>query len=296
MKAEVIPTNEIYHEIIAAPDLATRQAIYKQKFVAPFQQMMQMFSRDANDVFSAARAWAWLLPEDLDTIPDQLVKLEAADAWQVAADALDKAAESFTPYADKIPFDMVTGWLMLADPERSMAIGRGYTGAIDWMNPQVIGQFDTPNEYNLPRIPGLMAHEMHHLIRMAIFPWNMQTTSVADYIVIEGTAESFAAALFGEAIVGYYVTDIRDADLAVACELIGQNLETCGFDPIRRYIFGDNIAAQHQSAEPLGMPDYGGYAVGYHVVQAYLRRTGKTIQETTFVPAAEIVAESGYFD
>ncbi|MCB0032906.1 MAG: hypothetical protein KDE51_02710, partial [Anaerolineales bacterium] len=51
-----------------------------------------------------------------------------------------------------------------------------------------------------------------------------------------------------------------------------------------------------QGTEPLGMPDYGGYAVGYRVVQAYLRRTGKTIQEATFVPAAEIVAESGYFD
>ncbi|MCB0034899.1 MAG: hypothetical protein KDE51_12790, partial [Anaerolineales bacterium] len=253
MKAQVIPTNEIYHEIIAAPDLATRQALYKQKFVAPFEQMMQMFSRDPNDVFSAARAWAWLLPEDLDTVPEQLVKLEAADAWQVAADALHQAAVSFEPYADKIPFDTVTGWLMVADPKRSMPIGRGYTGAMDWYRPQVIGQFDTPNEYNLPRIPGLMVHEMHHLIRMAIFPWNMQTTSVADYIVIEGTAESLAAALFGEEIVGYYVTDISAEDLAIARELIGQNLEACGFDVIRRYIFGDSISAQHQGTEPLGM-------------------------------------------
>jgi uncharacterized protein YjaZ len=43
------------------------------------------------------------------------------------------------------------------------------------------------------------------------------------------------------------------------------------------------------------MPTYGGYAIGYRVVQAYLKRTGSSVKEATFVPAAEIVAESGYF-
>jgi CheY-like chemotaxis protein len=46
----------------------------------------------------------------------------------------------------------------------------------------------------------------------------------------------------------------------------------------------------------VGMPDYGGYAIGYRVVQAYLERTGNTIEAATFVSVAEIVAESGYFD
>ena len=46
----------------------------------------------------------------------------------------------------------------------------------------------------------------------------------------------------------------------------------------------------------VGMPDFGGYAHGYHVVQAYLQRTNNTIEEATFISATEIVAESGYFD
>jgi uncharacterized protein YjaZ len=43
------------------------------------------------------------------------------------------------------------------------------------------------------------------------------------------------------------------------------------------------------------MPTYGGYTIGYHVVQAYLKRSGRTIEEATFVSADEIVAESGFF-
>lgn len=44
------------------------------------------------------------------------------------------------------------------------------------------------------------------------------------------------------------------------------------------------------------MPNYGGYAVGYHVVQAFLKRTGCTVEEATFIPAERIVKESGYFE
>lgn len=44
------------------------------------------------------------------------------------------------------------------------------------------------------------------------------------------------------------------------------------------------------------MADYGGYAVGYHVVQAFLERTGLSVEEATFVPAMRVVQESGYFD
>jgi uncharacterized protein YjaZ len=44
----------------------------------------------------------------------------------------------------------------------------------------------------------------------------------------------------------------------------------------------------------VGMPNFGGYAVGYHTVQAFLKRTGATIEEATLLPAATIIEESGY--
>jgi uncharacterized protein YjaZ len=44
------------------------------------------------------------------------------------------------------------------------------------------------------------------------------------------------------------------------------------------------------------MPTYGGYAIGYHVVQAFLERTGTKIEDATFLPAMEIVKGSGVWE
>jgi uncharacterized protein YjaZ len=224
-----------------------------------------------------------------------LHKLEAARAWDAGREALAQAAARFDPYQERLPFDAITGWLALADPARSNPYERGYTGATDWTRSWFIGQFWDPDEGYLSRLPGLVAHEMHHLIRMRLFPFGLQT-SVADYIVIEGTAESFATALFGEDKVGFFVSEVGPGELEIARRLIGQNLEATGFDVIRGYLFGDALAESGGFSPAGGMPTYGGYAAGYHVVQAFLKHSGLSIEEATFLPAGEIVSQSGYFD
>jgi uncharacterized protein YjaZ len=164
------------------------------------------------------------------------------------------------------------------------------------MEPRLIGQFWQPNEYNLRCLPGLIAHEMHHLIRLRLFPWDIMKTSVADYIVLEGMAESMATAVFGKEVLGYYVTEADETSLNTARQLIGANLQATGFNVIRGYIFGDAMAEQGAFEPVGGMPTYGGYAVGYHVVQAFLQRSGLSVEEATFVPTNEIVSGSGFFE
>ena len=297
MKTDWIPTNEYYGRILAAPDAETRQQLYLDLLVQPWQPMMTMFGgNDPHDPLAGAQRWAWLLPDQVEEISDLLAQLETAAAWTIGQDALNQATARFTPYQDRIPFDTVEGWLILADPARSDATQPGYTGATDWMEPRLVGQFWELNEYNLRCLPGLVAHEMHHLIRLRLFPWDMAKTTVADYIVLEGMAESMATAVFGQEVLGYYVTEADESTLTTARQLIGQNLQATGFNTIRGYIFGDEMAEQW-GFEPVGaMPRYGGYAVGYHLVQAFLQHTGLTIEEATFLPTEEIVAGSGYFD
>jgi uncharacterized protein YjaZ len=295
-----IPTNEYYRRILAEDDPAVRRRLYLDLFVRPWKPMMEMVggrfgSGGSDDPLAGARAWNWLLPEQTAEIAAILEMMERADAWRQGHEALIKAAARFEPYLERIPFDTVEGWLVLADPAKANRFEKGYTGATDWMSPRLIGQFWEPNEYNLSRIGGLLAHEMHHLIRFKSFPFTLNT-SVADYIVLEGTAESFATSLFGEDKVGFYVTDFEPDEFETARRLIGEGLGRTGFNVIRSYIFGDGLAEQ-SGYEPLGgMPAYGGYTVGYHVVQAYLKRSGRTIEEATFISADEIVAESGFFN
>ena len=299
MHTEMIPTNVYYHRILDEADAAARKQLYLDLFVQPWKPMMDMLRMQmpgaADDDLAGARVWNWLLPDQTGQMAALLETLEAADAWAVSAGAIRRAAECFAPYASRIPMDTVTGWLVLGDTSRAQSFERGYTGAVDWTQPRFLGQFWDVNEDNLPRLPGLVAHEMHHLIRLRAFPWGMNT-SVADYIIIEGTAEAFAASLFGEQSVGWFITEFEPRGFEDARRLIGANLHATGFDVIRGYIFGDALAEQWGFRAAGGMPNYGGYTIGYQVVKAFLERTGKSIEETTFLPAAEIIEGSGFFE
>ena len=299
MKSKWIPTNEYYHRLLAEPDAGKREQLYLERFVEPWQQMMSMMQRpgmEQNDPFAGAKVWGWLLPDQVAKISALLKTMDDANAWETGQQAAAQAAARFTPYADRLPFDTFEGWLVLADPARFASDPqRGYTGATDWFAPRYIGQFWQPNEHNLPRTAGLVAHEMHHLVRFRIFPFNPQTTTVAEYIVLEGMAESFAASLFGEETIGFFVTEVAEAELETAKTLIAAGLQETSFNVIRSYIFGDALAEQNGYAPLGGMPNYGGYAVGYHVVQAFLQRSGMSVEEATFIPADEIVAESEFF-
>lgn len=292
MDVKWIRTDELYWQMLSTPDLEQRRQIYREEIIAPWRQMMSMFGNGSEDEFAGARAWAWTLPEDLEQKPKALEKLEAANAWQQGEAALGKAVSRFGGH--ELPFDEVEGWLIVANPERADPIGRGQTGAVDWYEPRLVVQYDTVTDENLPRLPGTIVHEFHHLVRLRLFPWDVMNTSVADYIIHEGLAESFAASLYGEQSVGFFIKEFDEAELETARQLIGAGLDKTGFDTIRAYIFGD-YWTEKRGAEGIGMPLYGGYTVGYRTVQAYLDRTGVTVEEATFLPAEEIVAGSGYF-
>jgi uncharacterized protein YjaZ len=67
-----------------------------------------------------------------------------------------------------------------------------------------------------------------------------------------------------------------------------------GFNEVRGYIFGD-WAAEAFSYKPQGLPNFAGYAMGYHLVQSYLRESGRTAAQATYVPWQAIVEESRLF-
>lgn len=299
MESHIVRTDAIYHEIINAPDVATRRQIYADKIVQAWKPMMQMVTgmggAENPDEFAGARAWGWYLPEELDAVPEVLQKLEDAQAWDIMTDATHKALSALAPFAEKIPFERVEGWLVIGHPQPTDTAGYGYTGAIDFMNPRFICQYDTPTERNLRALAGCAVHELNHLVRLRAFPWDMRNTSVTDYIIHEGLAESFATELFGEEVVGFYVTDFEASELETAKALIHAGLDKTGFDLIRAYIFGDQMADTYNLPK-IGMPAYGGYAIGYRVVQAYLKKTGCSAVEATFTPAKTIVQESGFFN
>ncbi len=101
--------------------------------------------------------------------------------------------------------------------------------------------------------------------------------------------------LYGWDKVGPWVSRVDAESLARAKQLIGAALHVSGFNEVRSYIFGDEVMAMF-GGEAIGMPASGGYAVGYHMVQAYLKKTGKTAAEATLTPTSDIIKESRYFE
>lgn len=149
-----------------------------------------------------------------------------------------------------------------------------------------------PNDYNLPRLQAVVAHEFNHQIRNSYEPWKADI-SLGEYMVLEGLAESFAAELYGPEATGPWVTALGAQDLERAREVVGRAVDVRGFNEVRGYIFGDEVMAAF-GAKPLGAPAYAGYAVGYRLVQAYLQKTGKSAAEATFVPSNEIIGVADY--
>ncbi|MBA2681602.1 MAG: hypothetical protein H0U76_24805 [Ktedonobacteraceae bacterium] len=296
MKLQIIDVESIYRRLLATTDAEEREAIYRQELLAPFEGMMRIFG--GGDPLALAKMWTLYMPEDFanethPTIEGFVERMAAGDAWRRSTVALEKGLAAFAPYVDQISLDSVTCALVLTDARRANPLDGGYAG-FGGIPGYVMVTYSQANEYTLARVEGASVHELNHNVRFKVVPFLPMHVTVADYIIAEGLAESFAAELFGEEVVGYFVTDLNEEELATSRRIIGGALDVTGFDAVRGYIFGDTISA-HMGRPEIGVPNFAGYAIGYRIVRRYLQRTGKSVAEATFLPSHEIIAESGFF-
>ena len=299
----IVPDTIAAQRAILAAPVEQRFTVARERILEPLRPFWSTFlgrmphMRGASDeaMAEAALPMIGLFKLGADA-PDHLAALDqlaAADALGAMRGALERGVRAFADGGHTLPFDRVTGEVLLTDRENDyiMNFMRGYTGA--GMIPGYVIVALWPTDYTLPRIGPAAAHEFHHNVRLSYAPFAMDI-SVGEYIVLEGLAESFAAALYGHDLVGPWVTSLTPEELSSSKEIIGKALDVRGFNNVRPYLFGDPAAA-FSGYEPVGLPFCAGYTIGFHLAQAYLRRTGRTIVEATFTPAAEIIAESGDF-
>lgn len=285
MDFQIVDTRAAYRRLLAAPDDATRTALFQAELIEPFAGLVKFFGGEGLASFAQ---WG-MKPEQYGDVGRArmtaiLDVLEQAEAWSRAVRALEQGRAAFAAYADRISLGTIVFGLLLADMSATPQ-AHGYTG-FGGIPGWIMTVYDTPDEYNLARIEAATVHELHHNILGVVQPRSM-ISSVGEYMIGEGLAESFSAELYGADKIGPWVTEFDDAQLAQVKEIFRQGLNVGGFNEVRRYIFGDPGA---------GLPVYAGYAIGYRVVQAYLARTGQRVPEATFVPAHDIIAASRFFD
>lgn len=297
MKFDVMDTEGIYRRLLAEQDAAAREAIFRDELVAPFAGLVQIFG--GGDGVAMFRQWG-MSPEQFgdgnrERMSDILDSLATANAWERAAQALTKGWAAFAPFADRIGLESITFALCVADMSNTPWT-HGYTG-FGGIPGWIMTVYGTPDDYNLARVEAATVHELHHNLggaAGAVFGRSMNDVTVGEYMIGEGLAESFSAELYGEELTGPWVTEFDDSKLEQTKAIFRDALDVTGFDRVRGYIFGD-LVADTMGLPKTGVPPLAGYALGYRVVQQYLKRTGKTVPEATFTPAREIIAESGFF-
>lgn len=296
MKLHIIDVESIYRRLLNNASAQEHEAMYRQELLAPFEGMMRIMG--GGDPLAQAKMWALYTPEDFAgeqrPIVEEIVgRLTDDGAWQRSVAALERGLAAFAPYVDRIALDDVNCAVVLTKHTGLNTLGRGYAG-FGGIPGYLMVTLSLVDDYTLPRVGPASVHELNHNVRFKIVPFLPMSVTVADYIIAEGLAESFAAELFGHDLVGYMVTDFDEEEIARAKRVIGGALDVSGFNAVRSYIFGDTIAAS-SGLPKVGVPNFAGYAIGYRVVQQYLQRTGRSVVDATFLPSQEIIEESGFF-
>ena len=295
---KIIDTLTLYEEMQRLTDSKSKQDYFRYQMMKPFEKMWQLLNvpltakqENGYDVIMATKMLGWLDVDDDLAIQAVLPIFKKHKIYEVVENALKICMEHAKNAGLIINTDEIIGGLFIADPEE-LALSNGYSGFGGI--PGFIALAVYPNDYNLPRIPALITHEFHHNIRFSYFEWNHGNVTVGDYLVIEGLAESFAKEICGEEQLGPWVCHMDKDDLEYSLYVIGEALEVKGFAQVSSYMFGDEIAKK-QGFQPVGLSYCAGYAVGYEVVQAFLKNSNKNIYEATLCSTSEIIKGSGLF-
>lgn len=300
MKFTVLDTQSTYRHLLDTADAAARSDIFRKELIEPFRGLVDIFGGAGGDGLAQFAMWGMspdhFAGEKREAMQTMFDALTEADAWTRAAASLERGYAAFTAYHDRIPLEQITFGLLMADLSHSPS-GMDYTG-FGGIPGWIMTVYGKANDYTLPRVEACTVHELHHNLggaAGAVFGADMNQVTVGEYMIGEGLAESLAAELYGEDKIGPWVSQFDESRLDETKAIFRDGLNRTGFDVVRGYIFGGQVAAA-MGVEAVDVPPLAGYALGYRIVQAYLQRTGKKVAEATFVPAAEIIAESGFFN
>ncbi|THE10089.1 hypothetical protein E1I69_20045 [Bacillus timonensis] len=298
MTYKLINTLEQYEELLAITDLEERINYFRYTMMTPFKEMWNLINvplkakqENGYDVLMATKMLGYADISNDKQIQQGLSILKNNNAYMVAENTIKTCIEHANKAGLKVNADEIKFGLYVADPYK-LKLQKGYTGFGGI--PGFITVNIYPNDYNLPKIPAVIAHEFHHNIRFSYFDWDHGNVTVGDYLVIEGLADSFAKELYGTEQLGPWVTSMDKDDLEYSIFVIGEALEIKGFAEVSSYMFGDEIAKQ-EGYQPVGLSFCAGYAVGYEVVQSFMKKQNKTIYETTLFSSDEIINGSGLF-
>jgi uncharacterized protein YjaZ len=299
MKITALRSDKIYKEIIkAAPD--EKLELYRERMMSPFmnkwniQQIPFRSSEPHGFDVIMMNNFMNIAPADITPeISEPLAAISSEAFWQECHEAVRTSLSTFTEDGIELSVSEYLYTILLGDKNSpTLQMNEGICG--DGGIPGYIIANLIPDAYTLPRMQSVLAHECNHNVRYQFIQWNPQI-SLGEMIVSEGLAENFATSLYGEDLLGPWVskTNMETLNTIIKPKMKDQ-LHVTGFDQINPYLYGDELAKLH-NITPVGLPYAAGYACGYHLIQYYLNKTGTSITKATITPASIILAQTKDF-
>ena len=300
MNITAIRSDRIYRKMMnAAP--AEKDDIYRDELMKPFEFKwscvgipLRAETDGGYDVVSAAAMSGYYAPAQMtEERHAEIDKISNEAFWADCENSIRNTLAGFEQHGIKLPKQEYVFTVLLSDPQNPMTVMAGDYCGDGGIPGYIIGSI-VPNEQSLSLLPVALAHETNHNVRWQFMQWSSHIT-LADMIMSEGLAESFAANMFGEDKVGKWVRETTPEMLRETVKpLIRANLMTSDFQALSSYLYGDEIMAL-RGGQPIGMPYCGGYACGYALIGHYLKKTGASIYEATITPTVEILKQTEDF-
>lgn len=289
-----VRSDKIYKKIMNAP-INKKEDIYRYELMKPFEFKWKCINvpitakqEGGYDVIMASDMMGVLSPKDINESQINNINILSNDKlWNKCKETIENSIKPFIKEGYKLNTEEYKFSILLANPESPYTIlSDGYFG--DGGIPGYIFLLLVPNEYTINRLPVALAHECNHNIRFQFINWSNDIT-LEEMMINEGLAENFATWMFGEDMVGPWVskTDIETLNTYIK-PIIKSGLKETGFQNIISYLYGDDIAKM-QGYFPVGLPYCAGYACGYYMIKYYLEKTNKSIVEATLLPYSEII-------
>ena len=295
-----IRSDAIYRKMKdAAP--TEKENIYRDELMKPFEFKwacvgipLKAETEGGCDVVSAAAMSGYYAPAQITQERSaEIDQISKEMFWADCENSIRNTLSGFERHGIQLPKQEYVFTVVLSDPHSPMTVMAGDYCGDGGIPGYIIGSI-VPNARSLSLLPVALAHETNHNVRWQFMQWSSRIT-LADMIVSEGLAETFAATMFGEKKVGKWVRETTQEVLRQTVKpLIRANLMTSDFQTLSSCLYGDEIMAL-RGGQPIGMPYCGGYACGYALIGHYLKKTGASIYEATITPTVEILKQTEDF-
>ncbi|MYT34000.1 MULTISPECIES: DUF2268 domain-containing putative Zn-dependent protease [unclassified Streptomyces] len=291
MKIVVHDTASAMLELLERPQEQRADAL--REMFAPIQRVMSEVTGELDLVGMHQRGGGFRIDRDDPRYPAALRTMRDADVWHRVEAALAAAWERIDGAVPGVRHaETVHVVVTLGDPDNEHLTGRshGYLGFGGF--PGAIQLYIWPTETSLRNIGHAAAHELHHNVRYANVVWDPAAVTVGEQVVAEGLAEAFVRELSGEQAMCPWTRDLTGAALDAAYEKITAAVDVAGMQNLTPYVHGD-ATARLMGAEPVGLPDFAGYATGLRIATAHLAASGLTAAQSVALPVREILANAG---